>query len=625
MTIGLVAASLIFLVLFVGMYRAQLERERTEASTQINRLLQASLENAMLKRDLSGLRDIVVRLGQQQGISGVMIVNPAGEVRFASSGDRVGIRFDRGTDPACAGCHASETASRPRSVFTVDAQGREVLRSVNPIRNRPACIGCHGSVEAHPVNGVIFVDYDAAPVRRDARMLAFMLTGSGALVVLLTVGAGWWFVRNNVVRPVRQLATATRKLSSGQLDSRVAVRGRDEMAELENRFNEMAHNLATSIRESQRRGQFLQALLEANPDPLRVIDSDHAIVTANSAYCRHLGVHMTDVVGIPCYESSHRRESPCPAGLVICPLTEIARTGKPVKTIHQHVLNDGSLSRVQVYAAPLMLEEEGRPKTLVVESIRDLSNEMQISQEQKLKELDQLATGVAHEIHNPLSSIRLALQAALRATGREDKSLDDIGQYLSTVDTEIDKCIEVTERLMKLSAPPSRSPELVDVNRAISDTVSLLSFESKSHEHRIELDLDPRQPRVLCSDSEIRMIVLNFVQNAFHAMSPGDELRIATSETQDNVEIIFEDTGCGIQPGDLPHIYDPFFSRRADGEKGTGLGLSIAKAIIERYGGTIEVRSGVGVGTLFEIRLPRAGYQAVVDQGACVEAEHIDH
>ncbi|MCP4041271.1 MAG: histidine kinase, partial [Gammaproteobacteria bacterium] len=209
---GLLTISVVFMLLFLGMYRAQLERERSEASSQVNSLLQASLENAMLKRDLDGLRGIVNRLGNQEGIQGVMIINPKDEVRFSSHPEMLGRHYQRDLDPACISCHVKGAEATEYTHFTVDDRGREVLRSVNPVHNKLPCTECHGPIEKNPINGVLFVDYDAAAIRQNAQTTTLMLMGAGATVVLVTLLGGWWFMQNIVLKPVRQLHDTSQAL-----------------------------------------------------------------------------------------------------------------------------------------------------------------------------------------------------------------------------------------------------------------------------------------------------------------------------------------------------------------------------------------------------------------------------
>ena len=141
---GIVVSSLLFLVLYLGIYQEQLADERADAATQVNQLLETSLQNAMLKRDIEGLREIVNKLGAQDEIVNVMILNPTGEVRFSSTASLIGRRLDRGREPTCTACHGGP--ERANTAFIDNEVGRSVLRSVNPVRNKPACLECHGTV-----------------------------------------------------------------------------------------------------------------------------------------------------------------------------------------------------------------------------------------------------------------------------------------------------------------------------------------------------------------------------------------------------------------------------------------------------------------------------------------------
>ena len=164
----------------------------------------------------------------------------------------------------------------------------------------------------------------------------------------------------------------------------------------------------------------------------------------------------------------------------------------------------------------------------------------------------------------------------------------------------------LTQRLLMLSRLPQQQAQVVQLNRAVGDTVSLLDFDARSHGIVQRLELDPAEPRVLADDSDLRMLVLNLVQNAHHAMPHGGELRVRTVAAGDQARIEVSDGGCGIPPEALGRIFDPFYSHRADGERGTGLGLTICRSIVERYGGTIEVDSHPGAGTTFRVSLPQA-------------------
>lgn len=597
---GLITVSIVFLALFSRMYTGQLEQERGKAAEYVNRIFQTSLEAAMLRRDLDSLRSIVSQLGTQPGIDGVRIINPDGEVRFANSADKLGktLRLD------CADCTALLPAHVPFTYFTTGEAGGEVLRSVNPVRNKEPCSVCHGPIESHPVNGILLVDYDASPIRRHARNTTLMLMGSGAVVVLVTLIGGWWFMGRFVLLPVRRLAATSNALAEGRLDARTRIEGDDELAMLGTTINTMADSLQRSLRAIHDKERFLQDIVDAVPDGIRIIDDRFNVVLVNDAYRRQLGLDAETAVGMSCHASSHGCADPCPPTLTTCPVHEIRNNPVPLKTVHRHTRRDGSELDVEIYAAPLTVERDGERQFLVVESIRNLDETVQFSHEQKLSELGRLAAGVAHEIRNPLASIRLALDTVLRTENIDTQCNATVHGYLRLVDSEIDRCIDVTERLLKLSMFAGEHTQPVDINTAIRETVSLVAWEASASGITVSELLDESAPRVLASESDIRIVVLNLVQNALHAMSGGGRLTVETRRDSGTIEVTVSDTGVGIDSRDCRHIFDPFFSRRADHVKGTGLGLSITRAIVERYGGTIRVESRLGEGARFIITFP---------------------
>jgi len=608
---GLLTISLLFLIVFTRMYTGQLEQERALASADVNHLLQSALENAMLKRDLDGLRSIVNRLGQQKNIHSVMIFNPKGEVRFASDPQFLGRMFIRNKALGCSNCILGDNFTMESSRFLINEQNHEVLRSINPVRNKKPCAQCHGDIVKNPINGILLVDYEAQAIHEKVHKSTMLLMGAGSVVVLFAVAGGWWFMHWFVLTPVSLLAKASHSLSKGQLDTRVNLSGKDELAQLGQAFNSMAENLKISLRDSHEKEVFLQKLIDAIPDGIRVIDNNYSIVQANQSYCDQMQQTMEQVVNTPCYKSSHNRDEPCISTLITCPLREIENNSTPLKTIHEHIRRDGNELFVEVVAAPLKLFINGEEKQYIIESIRDLAKQLEFSHGQRLATLTELATGVAHEIRNPLASIRLGLQSALRSAESMNKDFGELHKYLRIVDHEVDVCIDVTERLLKLATPSSDSLQLISLNDAITDTISLLVAEASQQGIVVELELASTDARVMAADSEIRIIVVNLTQNAFHAMLEGGHLQISSCVNGDDVQMIFEDTGIGITPEDLPKIFTPFFSHRADGSTGAGLGLSICKTILQHYGGRIEVETHIDKRTTFTVTLPNADSETI--------------
>lgn len=593
---GLILSALMLAVLLVA-YRKLMETEQTRAAVGVSRLLQSSLENAMLKRDVPGLAAIVSHLGEQPGICSVMILNPAGEIRFASDPALVGTQREALLPPPGGG---------PITDYALAADGQQVLRSITPVRNQAACVQCHGPLAAHPVNGILVVDYDAAPAAHYARMGTLLLVAAGLAILALLMTVVWRALDRAVLHPVGKLAEAARQLHEGHLDERVDIAGDDEIARLGQTFNRMADEVQHQMARVRAHQRYLQDVLDSLPDGLRVIRlSDMEVVMSNRAMLQQLGFKAAPEA-IKCYAQSHRRQSPCVATMVICPALALAAPGDEVKCTHHHVDQAGREFAVEVHAARLELGEDGERQAYIVESVRDLSTAASISHEQRLGELGFLAAGIAHEIHNPLGSIRLAVEGLARDIRAKRSTPEQTGAYLDSIDSEVDNCITVTRRLLLLSRAPSENLQVVDINAVMEDTARLLDYEALTRRVRQTLHLQAAPLQVLADDPELRMMFLNLLQNAHHAMPEGGEITITTGVDGERARVDIRDTGVGIAPERIARIFDPFYSARADGSTGTGLGLTIVKSIAERLKGDIQVSSVLGQGTTFTLRLPLA-------------------
>lgn len=608
LVITAVLASLVFLAGIVSLYQLRLRDQRAEAAERMTLLLQVSLENAMLKRDIPGLKDIVERLGRQPGITGVMILNPAGQVRFASSAALIDKSFDLPAGTLCPGCAWDMKSPLERSELVTDVAGVSgpVLRSVKTVANREECRQCHGDPAASPVNGILVVDHDAADLRRNALLGALALAGSGLLVVLGLVAGLYRILSRHVLAPVARLTQASEALAAGHLDRRVPADGGDELAALGRAFNDMARRLQHSHEELAARERFVQALLDALPDGVRVIDRDFRIVLANQAYRLQHGHIGADEVGCHCYVSSHRRAEPCVHTLVTCPLAVLAKPSDRIKYQARHVAEGGRELLVEANAACVEMATPEGPRLLVIEVIRDLEADIRISHEQRLSELGQLATGVAHEIRNPLSSVAMLLADAEAHLKRGTPAGAE--PSLRLIGLEVDRCLSITDSLLKLGTPPGLSPQLISLNDIVADILSLLRFEAEETGVSIVTTLEPRL-RVLAPDSDLRIVMINMVQNAFHAMPSGGRLTVTGRRGAGIIELAVADTGVGIAPENLGRIFLPFWSRRADGINGTGLGLAICQSVVKALGGAIRVDSTLGAGTTFTVTLPDADAQ----------------
>lgn len=589
----LLILSLIFLVVLSGLYRTRITAEQERAAIQLSALFHATLENAMLKRDLPGLAAIISALGHEPDISAVRVLNPELEVRFAS--------------PPALASEVLDTeqirralADRIPSAKALPDQP-DILRAIRPVPNRAACQSCHGPVEEHPVNGILVIDFAKGELQAESRKTAVVLAFAGLAVTLASLAASWWVLRRTVINPVARIEAGTRALAAGHLDHRLPVTGQDEIATLSTGFNRMAARLQEAMGRLDAAGQTLQSVIDAIPDGIRVIGPDYRVLMANAAYVAQSGLSHAGVIGQPCYKLSHQRSSPCPDTLVICPVAEAANGRLPLNCRQIHKAPGGEERHVELAAATLVLVREGGSTACVVEAIRDLDQQARLSQEQRLSEIGLLAAGLAHEIHNPLSSISLLVDAAQSDLGAGDNP--GAAGRLRMIGEEMRRTLTLTNSLMLLSMPPSEEPILVEIDRIVPEALAILSFQARQAGAKEVVDIQPGL-RFLGSESDLRMLVTNLVLNAFHAMLDGGTVHITARSDGRDVVLVIADEGIGIAPSDLTRIFLPFWTRRADGTSGRGLGLAIVQSIITRWNGSVAVESTLGQGTVFTIRFP---------------------
>ncbi len=221
----------------------------------------------------------------------------------------------------------------------------------------------------------------------------------------------------------------------------------------------------------------------------------------------------------------------------------------------------------------------------------------QLIRADRLAAMGELTAGVAHEVRNPLGVIRASVQLL------EDAQCDPgrINEAAEVIKQEIDRLDRVIKALLDFGRPSKPTLLHTDVNSVIEDVVLFTNRFAKQAAVHIDFHAGDGLPAVSGDPDQLKQVFLNLVTNAVQAMEDsGGDITITTSSDRDYVTIRVKDTGPGINPEDLPKVFDPFFTKRAEG---TGLGLTIVHRIIDEHDGHIEVESQAG-GTTFVVTLP---------------------
>jgi PAS domain S-box-containing protein len=252
-------------------------------------------------------------------------------------------------------------------------------------------------------------------------------------------------------------------------------------------------------------------------------------------------------------------------------------------------------------------------KNRVLVFFRDVTEkrlqELHLIQSEKMSSIGVLATGIAHEINNPLTSIAgfaEALQRRFRDKPalQEDLLLKDFPHYLEVIVRESYRCKGIIDHLLSFGRQSDGMAVRVDVNMALVEIIELLKYQPGEHQIQIVSTLKPDLPRVLGDPSGLRQVFMNLLVNAYQAFDGPGLVEVTTEITDNNmVAIMIRDTGRGMAPNILERIWEPFFTTKEVG-KGVGLGLALTYNTVKRCGGEIRLESRVGKGSKFTLLLP---------------------
>ena len=239
---------------------------------------------------------------------------------------------------------------------------------------------------------------------------------------------------------------------------------------------------------------------------------------------------------------------------------------------------------------------------------RDLSEkkllEKQLIHTQKMESIGTLAAGVAHEVGNPLASISALVQVVQRSTSDEFAK-----EKLELIKKQVTRISKIIRDLVDFSRPSNYELQLTDINQNIVEAVEIVKVGAKAKDILFDIDLNDKIPMLPLISDQIQQIFVNILLNAVDAISEKDNLHkinrisVKSEINEDNVIIIFSDSGKGIPEEYLSKVFEPFYTTKKEG-KGTGLGLWVSYGIVKSFQGDIKVESTVKKGTTFTITLP---------------------
>jgi two-component system sensor histidine kinase HydH len=226
--------------------------------------------------------------------------------------------------------------------------------------------------------------------------------------------------------------------------------------------------------------------------------------------------------------------------------------------------------------------------------------ETSLRRSERLAALGQLTAGLAHELRNPLGTIRASSEMLTKETAKNNPEV--MAEMASFIRSEADRMNSLIGSFLTFARPLQIHAVLADLRSVVADVLREQGERAKSSSVQLRFEAGDTDLRFAFDPDTLRLALSNLVQNAIQASQPGQSVQVSARQAGEKIEIRVTDQGCGIDREHLESIFNPFFTTKP---QGVGLGLALVSKIVDEHGGKISVRSEKGMGTAFEISLPK--------------------
>ncbi|MBT8368727.1 MAG: PAS domain S-box protein, partial [Deltaproteobacteria bacterium] len=376
-----------------------------------------------------------------------------------------------------------------------------------------------------------------------------------------------------------------------------------------------------------------RSILESMEEGYYELDISGNLKFFNDAFFKIIGYSREKLIG-----TNYRKfTDPHDASKVFRAFNNVYVSHKPSKEFEWQIIRDDGEKRHLEASVSLIKGPDGLPngfqgvirdvtdRNLAEESLKKAYQELKHTQSQlvqsgKLASIGELAAGVAHELNQPLMVIRGNAQLVKRYISKGNFEVDDLLQQMEPIERNTKRMMNIINHLRTFSRQSKAEYYALDVNQVIEESFLMVGEQLRLRNIEIKKSLDPALPKIKGDTNQLEQVFLNLITNARDAIMDkngnvkpkngnSESIEIITKQSEPDanlIEILFKDSGNGIQEADQSNIFDPFYTTKEVG-KGTGLGLSISYGIISDHKGQIEISETGPQGTTFKVKLPIAG------------------
>lgn len=400
-------------------------------------------------------------------------------------------------------------------------------------------------------------------------------------------------VNKTVLSRITMLSDRVNRIgSAGDTAGRVSLPGKDELSGLAGNINTMLESIERSESEIRSQKEFIDRVLANTPDAVLVIDSSQKIVLINSAFDTVFGLDSNNLKdrnlgNIKVLEDLSSQAGEFIEGMSAEHRTELQYTGENL--------------RKTLTVSFTRMREEALFLIIVTDITSEKIRQDQIYLTDRLASVGEMASGIAHELNNPLTSI-----VGLSELLSEEELPGNIIEDVTIINSEAKRAACIVKNMLSFARKHSPTQQTVNIEQIFDDIFKLRSYNWAIHNITVECDIEPELPAIIADYYQMQQVFLNIVLNAEYSMTEshgGGTLVITVRKDEETVKIAFSDDGSGISPESINRIFNPFYTTKEIGS-GTGLGLSICYSIVTAHKGCISVQSEPGKGATFIVELP---------------------
>jgi two-component system sporulation sensor kinase A len=347
-------------------------------------------------------------------------------------------------------------------------------------------------------------------------------------------------------------------------------------------------------RELKRTRELYKLIAENTTDMIKIYTKDNKIAYASPSHARGIGIPAEELIGKSVYDII----SPDETESINKIMARIAETKQPELIQIKMKTSEDDVILSETTITPTLNEQNKIDSYVTIgRNITDREkNDAALRNLDRLSIIGQLAAGVAHEIRNPLTSLK-GFSTLLKGTQEKEKQ----EEYLSIIMTELDRIDMIVNEFMSLAKPQAIQHERNYLISILDSTVNVLHPQALLNNVQIKINYPKDDIEILCSPHQLKQVFVNFLKNAIEAMLEGGTVHIAVEKIEENkVLISFTDEGAGIDDELLKYLGTPFYTTK---DKGIGLGLTVSNKIIQEHNGTMTIESQLGIGTTIKVEL----------------------